>query len=135
MRKPGSTLYFTKERRQDILNAFHNIIAQSPHINIRQISHAVALAGASRFWISEERAAMVISRLQRGLPVPGPLRPLRQKMFHDLFNSYLNIRKSNPRLPFAMAVHLAVNSPAPQFYLAPESIARIIYRHYASFRK
>lgn len=90
---------------------------------------------ASRFFISEEEANKVINKILSGRRINRTGNKAR--LVHDLFKTFLDIYENNRELSKAEAIHLAVNSPAPEFYLSPRSAMRILKnsRKWLSCRK
>lgn len=87
-----------------------------------------AQSPCSRFWVSEKRAAEVISRMMRGEDTDVKSLPLRNKMYRELLRRVQEWQAQNPGHPLTDAVFAAVNSPAPEFYVTPESAKVIISR-------
>jgi hypothetical protein len=83
-----------------------------------------------RFWISEERAAIVLSAMMKGDNLKG-MRPTKREMFQELYRRALAIKKKQPNIkPFRLAL-MVVNQPAPKFYMEPGYAKNII----SSFKK
>lgn len=122
-------MYFTARRRHEIIRIFRSQCAIVGHINVRDIARTIARMPASRFWVSEERATQVISQLARGITPPAAIRPLKKRMFLEIYRRYRSLRQSRPDEPAIALIQEIINSPAPEFYLSPRSIAGIIYSH------
>lgn len=56
----GSILDFTRERNADLMRVYRDRLAEASIIVMPVIFQLVADSPASRFWVSEERAAIVI---------------------------------------------------------------------------
>lgn len=128
MKKPRASIDFAKAREKEIVSAFRRLLPRLQHIVVRDVAALVAALPSPRYWVSEERAAIVLSRMLRGQPL-GPMRPLRLAMFRELRSAFESVRHRHPRLPYLEAVHMAVNSPASSFFMAPETVAKIIYQY------
>lgn len=97
-------------------------------IDIDTAVEKVVNSPCSRFWISEERATAVISAIIRGQPILDSMRPTKREMFIELHARVCNIRNDAPEMNLYDAVFLAVNSPAPKFYMTPGYALNIIYK-------
>ncbi|MCH5234457.1 MAG: hypothetical protein J1E16_04125 [Muribaculaceae bacterium] len=127
MKTSGAILEFTHQRNSDIMRVFRHHLSSQPHIFLPDILVLVAKSPASRFWVSEERAAIVISALIAGRPLP-PMRDNKKEMFAEILRRYLEIKDSRPGESLANIVADIVNQPAPRFYLTPRTIGTIINR-------
>lgn len=83
-------------------------------------------APAPRFWVSEERATAVVSRLLAGRTL-GRMRPMRRRMFADIARRVRQLLEAEPSLSLYLAVERVVNSPAPSYYLSPGSAKAVFY--------
>lgn len=124
MKNYGSFLEFTDQRNNEIIETFNRILPTAP--SILDAFAMVANSPASRFWVSEERAAIVIADMLRKRPLTN-MRPLKMEMFNEIFRRFMIIRKDNPRKPIRAIVSQIVHQPAPSFYLSPRTIGEIIY--------
>lgn len=91
------------------------------------IFELVADSPASRFWVSEERATIVISAMAAGKPLPR-MRHNKREMFDEIYRRFLIERKANPNKSTYELVAKIVNQPAPKFYLTPRTVGEFIYR-------
>lgn len=88
----------------------------------------MANSPCSRFWVSEERATAVMSALFKGQYCLDSMSPLKREMFMELFKRVQVLRAEQPKAPLFDITMLAVNSPAPKFYMTPDSVVQIIWR-------
>lgn len=123
----GSILDFTRERNADLMRAFREQLALARFIVMPEIFELVAESPASRFWVSEERAAIVISAMAAGKPLPR-MRSNKREMFEEIYRRFLIERKENPKKSVYELVTKIVNQPAPKFYLTPRTVGEFIYR-------
>lgn len=91
------------------------------------IFEQVSESPSSRFWVSEERAAIVMSRLFKGKSI-SHMRPNKKEMFLEIFRRVSDLRQSYPEKSLFELTSIVVNSPAPKFYLTPRSVGEFIYR-------
>jgi len=123
----GSTVDFTRQRNADIMRVFRQKLADASFVRLSDIFLQIADSPSSRFWVSEERAAIVISAMQAGRPLPLMTENKRQ-MFAEIFRRYLLLRANHPRKSIIELASIVVNQPAPKFYLTPGSIRVFINR-------
>lgn len=127
MKYLGSILDFTKERNADLMRAFREQLALARFIVMPEIFELVAQSPASRFWVSEERAAIVISAMLAGKKLPR-MRSNKREMFEEIYRRFLIERKNNPDKSVYELVTGIVSQPAPKFYLTPRTVGEFIYR-------
>lgn len=123
----GCILDFTQQRNADLMRAFRHQLALSDFIVMPNIFELVADSPASRFWVSEERATIVISAMAAGKPLPR-MRHNKREMFDEIYCRFLIERKANPNKSTYELVAKIVNQPAPKFYLTPRTVGEFIYR-------
>ena len=123
----GSILDFTTERNNDLMRAYYHFLRKSNFIIMPEIFSLISKSPAKRFWVSEERAAIVISAMLSGKPLT-PMRENKRQMFDEIYRRFLILRKSRPKDSLYQLVSEVVNQPAPQFYLTPRTVGEIIYR-------
>ena len=71
MKYYGSILDFTQERNQELMRVYQEELSKAGYIVMPKIFEQVANSPCSRFWVSEERAAIVISTLLAGKVIPN----------------------------------------------------------------
>ena len=123
----GSILDFTRERNADLMRVYHDRLAEASIIVMPVIFQLVADSPASRFWVSEERAAIVISAMAAEKPMPR-MRSNKREMFEEIYRRYLIMREDYPDKSVYELVTKIVNQPAPKFYLTPRTVGEFIYR-------
>ena len=119
----GSILDFTKQRNADLMRVYRDRLAEASIIVMPVIFQLVADSPASRFWVSEERAAIMAA----GKPMPR-MRSNKREMFEEIYRRYLLMRKDYPDKSVYELVTKIVNQPAPKFYLTPRTVGEFIYR-------
>ena len=123
----GSILDFTKERNDYLMRVFRQKIIEANFIIMPEIFQLVADSPASRFWVSEQRAAIVISRMLSGKPMPR-MRENKREMFEEIYRRFLILREQYPEKSIFELTATIVNQPAPKFYLTPRTVGEFIYR-------
>ena len=127
MKHFGSILDFTRQRNTDLMRVYRQKLAEAHVVTMPDIFRLVAESPASRFWVSEERAAVVISAMEAGKPMPR-MRSNKIEMFQEIHRRYLLMRVSRPQGSLCELVAEIVNQPAPKFYLTPRTVGEFIYR-------
>ncbi len=123
----GCILDFTRERNNDLMRAYREKLAQASFIAMPDIFQSVADSPAARFWVSEERATVVISSMIAGKPAPK-MRKNKREMFDEIYRRFIDMRTDYPDKSVFELVTIIVNQPAPKFYLTPRTVGEFIYR-------
>ena len=118
---------FTRQRNDDIMRVYRKQLALARFIIMPEIFELVAESPASRFWVSEERATIVISAILAGKPLPR-MRANKREMFEEIYRRFLMERKKFPGKSVYELVSTIVIQPAPKFYLTPRTVGELIYR-------
>jgi hypothetical protein len=124
MKYHGSLLEFSRERAQDLLQAYFRQLAAAPYIRMPDIYRAVAAAPARRFYVSTPRAAAVIAAMTRGDTLDH-MCPNKRDMFYEIYRRYTRLRQRHPRWSCTRLCREIVEQPAPKFYISPGT-ARIL---------
>lgn len=127
MKKRGSTSDFTIDRDRELHESFMHILRTERDIPLRRMFAMAAKRPSSRFWVSEPRAAIVVSHMREGRQLPAML-PKRREMFEEIRRRAESIMAKDPSLCLTHAVNEAIYTEAPEFYLTDESARSIIYR-------
>ena len=126
MKKKNSISEFTTERSQSLLRNFRESIARQSVISAKRAFQDAADAPAPRFWVSEARAAVVISMMLRGEdPTPSML-PEKARMYREIYRRVAELRETEPDTPVGDLVFRVVNSPAPSSYMGWNHAKRLI---------
>jgi len=128
MKHHGCLCDFTPQRNRELHQAYRRAAAASAYINLREVCTIASNSPCSRFWVSEERATVVVSALLKGQYVLDSMSPQKREMFLEIFKRVQEQRKETPSMSVYDAVFLAVNSPAPKFYMTPNTVVEIISR-------
>lgn len=94
MKYHGCILEFTDERNDELMRAFREAINKRTFIDITEISEEVVNMPCSRFWVSEERAMVVVAALIKGKPVLDAMRPSKREMFQEIYNRVLAMQNN-----------------------------------------
>lgn len=127
MKKKGSVVEFTPQRDEELLTAFRQQLRLLGEIPLQEIFTRAAMCPASRFWVSEKRALIVISKMLKGDRILS-MNTKKREMFYEILRRVKDILKEEPGITLTEATFRVVNSPAPEFYLTPKSARAMIYR-------
>lgn len=127
MKHFGSIADFIEQRNNELLRTIRRLMADAPSIRLPLIFEKAARQPCSRFWVSEERCAFVISNMLANRPLP-PMRRQRRLMFNELFRRAKDVLAETPGLPISYVASIIVHQPAPNFFLTAKSIGEIYFR-------
>lgn len=127
MKYIGSVLDFTEERNREIMKVFKQRVSEVKIIVKPNIFQMVADSPASRFWVSEKRAAIVVGAMESGKGLPK-MRNNKREMFEEIYRRFLELKHKFPNKPIFELVSKVVYQPAPKFYLTARTIEEFIYR-------
>lgn len=130
MRKPDAVSEYKLMRDKELTEIFRRMVmdpARSGSRPLRELYGFAARQPASRFWVSEERATVVIRDRLAGRADFSGMKPESRRMFTEILNRVRPVLARAPGMPVARAVREVVNGPAPEFYLTPLSAKVIIY--------
>lgn len=125
MKYKGSKFECEKERNDDLMRNYHFLLDQSVHISMPDIYREVVERPSSRFWVSEERAAIVVASMLRGDDL-GKMINNKKEMFREICSRVVKLRSEHPSMTVYEACFRVVRQPAPKFYLTPGSAKVII---------
>lgn len=83
MKKIGSTSDFTASRDKELLSAFRSELMESCGLPLRELFGRAVKRPCSRFWVSELRAAEVISKMLKG-EMPENVVEQKRKMYNEI---------------------------------------------------
>lgn len=126
MKPFGATVEFIQARNADIMRVFKQKILEANVIRMSEITRAVADSPSCRFWVSEERAAIVIASMDTGRKVC--MTENKREMFAEIYRRYKLLRVLYPDKAIIELASIIVNQPAPKFYFTPRTIEEFIYR-------
>lgn len=127
VRKIGMVDTYTIERNQALLKAYHEHIINCNKIQLEKLWLTLANQKAPRFFVSEERAAIVVSKLLKGENIEYMV-TTRRDMFMEIYSRVQKLLKEKPNLPLLHCCRMVVYQNAPSFYMTPLSIRQTIYK-------
>lgn len=128
MKHKGNKFEHEQQRNYELVKAYRNALGRAfGRIRLDEILVNTVNTPASRFWVSAERAMVVVARMYKGDTLED-MRPSKQEMFKEIFQRVVRLREQMPDTPLLHIVEMAVTQPAPKFYLTPQSAKVIICR-------
>lgn len=128
MKKHGSISDFVPARNRELLHAYRKVLEKRKFFDIDKDFADVVNTPCSRYWISEERAAIVISSMLKGSNILDTMRPTKREMFLEIFFKTYIVLHEHPDWTLRDCVFDVVNSPARKFYMKPRHAREILYR-------
>lgn len=125
MKPTGSHFEYEAQRDDNLMQCYHELLTSAKFVRMPEIYRQVVDMPAQRFWVSEERAAIVISSMMRGDKLEN-MRPLKREMYNEIYRRAMALREEDPTLPISQLVAQVVEQPAPKFYLTPGSAKVLI---------
>ena len=89
----GSVFECEQERNEDLMRAYHEQIIACDIIRMPDIFKRLVNMPSKRFWVSEDRAYIVILDLLKGKSLDNMI-PTRKEMYQEIFRRF-QIHKSN----------------------------------------
>ena len=80
---------------------------------------------SDRFWVSEERALIVVLQIMKGDTLLG-MGKNKRDMFFEIYRRATIMKQKYPTLSLTKIMFKVVRQPAPKFYLTEGSIKVII---------
>ena len=127
MRHKGSDSEFKELRDNEILALYRKYLNESPNIIVSRMLVDIVNSPSSRFWITEQRAAIVLGQMKRGETFPDAY-PQKRAMYRELYRRAQRIWADNPHLSVYSVASMIVEQPAPSFYMSTTLCNLIISR-------
>ena len=126
MKRQGSKFPLETERNRSLLKSFRELFPLCDSLDL-SFYQRIADSPTERFWVTEERATLVVLAILKGAHLSNML-GTKAEMYEEIYHRYLELRKQRPGQPVSLLVGEIVNQPAPRFYMAAKSVREIIYR-------
>ena len=124
MKKKGNRSDFIGERNAELRAAF---FSQDNYSTTDASLKKTLKTPTSRFWVDPDRARDVISRMEKDPAALECMNPERRRMYMALFSKYQKIKRQFPGESKIHSVTMAVYSGAPEFFLTPCGVRKILY--------
>lgn len=128
MRKQNAVSDFTKERNLEILNLFRERLANRSEDALDEMFQKVPTMDASRFWVSESRAARIVGQMLAGEDPTINMYEEKKEMYSEIYRRFLRLREKEPHRSIQSLVEEVVNQPAPRHYISWQRARVLIYQ-------
>ena len=125
MKNFGSVFEYEQERNNNLLRLYHQLISEVKFICSEEIYRKMADSPSDRFWVSEERALIVVLQIMKGDTLLG-MGKNKRDMFFEIYRRATIMKQKYPTLSLTKIIFKVVRQPAPKFYLTEGSIKVII---------
>ena len=130
MKHKGSCCEFRQERDSDLLNVYRSLLNETSYpINHPEILQKLVNHPSKKFWVSSERATIIISEMIKGRDLSG-MHPTRIEMFTEILKRVIKYREEHEEttLSLFLIVEEIINQEAPKFYLTTGSAKIILHK-------
>lgn len=113
---------YSNERSEDLFRVYKEYIANCKYITMPEVYKTITNMPSRRFWVSDTRAALVVSTIIReGKQVLNSMWLLKREMYEEIYNRVIELKKTHPNKSITELCSSVVEQPAPKFYLTPGS--------------
>lgn len=126
MKHKGSTMEYSEERINDLMRAYDEYISSCDYIRMPDVYMNIVNMPSRRFWVSDIRAALVVSAIMRGEADLDGMWPLKKEMYLEIHRRVVELGKENPGMSISELCSIVVTQPAPKFYLTPGSAKMMV---------
>ena len=121
MKHKGAIMEYSKERMDDLMRAYDEYISSCDYIRMSEVYKIIVNMPSRRFWVSDIRAALIISAMMRGKTDLSTMCPLKKEMYEEIYNRVFKLQEECPELTISELCAKVIAQPAPKFYLTPGS--------------
>lgn len=121
MKHKGAIMEYSKERMDDLMRAYDEYISLCDYIRMSEVYKIIVNMPSRRFWVSDIRAALIISAMMRGKTDLSTMCPLKKEMYEEIYNRVFKLQEEYPELTISELCAKVIAQPAPKFYLTPGS--------------
>lgn len=112
---------YSQERSDDLMRVYDEYLASCRYISMPDVYNAIVNMPSRRFWVSDIRAALVVSAMIRGEARLERMCRSKREMYEEIYRRVLLMRESYPHKTTSELCAMVVIQPAPKFYLTPGS--------------
>ncbi len=117
---------FSQERSDDLMRVYDEYIASCKYIRMNDVYKCIVNMPSRRFWVSDIRAALVVSAIGRGEDCLKEMLPLKREMYMEIYQRVMGMRNKFPNMSISELCSIVTMQPAPKFYLTPGSAKMMI---------
>lgn len=126
MKHKGATMEYSEERINDLMRAYDEYISSCDYIRMPDVYNNIVNMPSRRFWVSDIRAALVVSAIIRGEAKLESMWPQKREMYLEIYNRVMALGKEYPEKSISELCAMVVVQPAPKFYLTPGSAKMMV---------
>nr|DAW84261.1 MAG TPA: hypothetical protein [Caudoviricetes sp.] len=121
MKHKGALMEYSQERSDDLMRAYDEYLASCDYIRMPDVYNNIVDMPSRRFWVSDVRAALVISAMIRGEARLDKMCASKREMYEEIYRRVIIMREKYPEKTTSELCAMVVMLPAPKFYLTPGS--------------
>ena len=134
MKHKGSCFEYEKERNEDLMQNYRSILLSSSKIVSPDVFCQLVNRPSKRFWVSEERTAIVLARMIKGDTLDS-MRSNTREMFYEIFRRAKIFMETHEYMSLEQVSYHVIRQKAPKFYLTPATAYAIIRKYKKQFFK
>ena len=112
---------YSQERSDDLMRAYDEYLASCDYIRMSDVYNNIVNMSSRRFWVSDIRAALVISAMIRGEARLDKMCASKREMYEEIYRRVAIMREEYPEKTTSELCAMVVMQPAQKFYLTPGS--------------
>lgn len=117
---------YSQERSDDLMRAYDEYMASCEYIRLPELYNTIVNMPSKRFWVSDIRAAVVVSAIIRGAADLNGMLPLKKEMYLEIHRRVVELGKVYPNKSVYELCAIVVAQPAPKFYITPGSARMMV---------
>lgn len=121
MKHKGALMEYSKERLDDLMRVYDEYVASCRYIRMPDVYKTIVNMPSRRFWVSDIRAALVVSAMIRGEAHLETMNITKREMYEEIHRRVMLMLEDNPKKTISELCSIVVAQPAPKFYITPGS--------------
>lgn len=121
MKHKGALMEYSKERLDDLMRVYDEYVASCRYIRMPDVYKTIVNMPSRRFWVSDIRAALVVSAMIRGEAHLETMNITKREMYEEIHRRVMLMLEDNPSKTISELCSMVVAQPAPKFYITPGS--------------
>lgn len=121
MKHKGALMEYSKERLDDLMRVYDEYVASCRYIRMPDVYKTIVNMPSRRFWVSDIRAALVVSAMIRGEAHLETMNITKREMYEEIHRRVMLMLEDNPSKTISELCSIVVAQPAPKFYITPGS--------------
>ena len=97
MKHRGSVFEYSQERDEDMKKVYSLIVDGCDKIDLQKVFGQLVNMPSKRFWVTPDRAAIVIHSMMRGDTLQN-MRPTKREMFQELYRRVMLLKEKYPTI-------------------------------------